>query len=425
MDQAYLALIILAIVVVLFVTEVIPLWTTAIAGMLAMCFTGIMTFSEAFTAGFASVACVMTIGTCTMGNAFFTTGCAGALAEKMKGLAHKGETFFTMVVSICSGALSIIVNGTVVTALFMPVIDAVSEASGGKIKRKNVTLPMAISSVFGSCTTAFSMSSIVTASGILAASAEVGRTLTPFEPFRLYAPIVLTYWLFLFLTRGKYATAAFKNTVENAPAGKEDGKVFPFRKTQAIIFGLSIIGMLVLLLKFKTNQGGLFLLLTVVLVLTKCIDANYMLKNNNWGLILMLAGAMAFGKGIENSGAAKLVADLAVGTAEKMGLSAFMVAVIILILITLMSNFMSNNSAIVIVMPIALAIATGMGADPMGFAMAVIIGANLSVATPVCTPAVSLTYSVGYRFMDYVKFGGLVNLAGIFLGSALMKIFYF
>ncbi len=425
MDQAIIALIILVVVIVLFVTEIIPLWVTAIGGMLAMCLTGILTFSEAFTSGFASVACIMTIGVCTMGNAFFTTGLAGVFAEKMKGLAKKGERFFTMIICLCSGVLSTVVNGTVVTALFMPVVDAVSETSGGKISRKNVTLPMSISSVFGSCTTAFSMSAIVTASGLLAGSAEVGRPLTPFEPFKLFAPILLMYWGFMLLFGKNYTTRAFRNTVEKAPAAADDGKVFPFRKGKAILFGLCIVGMLVLLLVFKLNQGGLFLLLLLALVLTGCIEGGYALKNNNWSLFLMIAGSMAFGKGIEKSGAAKLIADSAVKFCDTVGLSAFMMAVVILVVITIMSNFMSNNSAVVIIMPIALAIATGLGADPMGFAMAVIVGANLSVATPVCTPSVSLTYSVGYRFMDYVKFGGLINLIGVVLGSALLKVFYF
>lgn len=76
-------------------------------------------------------------------------------------------------------------------------------------------------------------------------------------------------------------------------------------------------------------------------------------------------------------------------------------------------------------MPIALAMAKNLGADPALFVICCTIGTNLSVVTPMCTARVTITASAGYRFKDFAKYGGIYNVIAYMLTLVGLKLFYF
>jgi di/tricarboxylate transporter len=53
-----------------------------------------------------------------------------------------------------------------------------------------------------------------------------------------------------------------------------------------------------------------------------------------------------------------------------------------------------------------------------------IIGSNLAFATPVSTPPITMTLVAGYRFMDYMKVGGLFNLLTVIFASFTIPFIY-
>ena len=68
--------------------------------------------------------------------------------------------------------------------------------------------------------------------------------------------------------------------------------------------------------------------------------------------------------------------------------------------------FLSNTATAVLMAPIAIGAAQAMGVSPYAFAMTVAIAASAAFATPVSTPVVTLVVEPGhYRFMDFVKVG--------------------
>jgi len=73
---------------------------------------------------------------------------------------------------------------------------------------------------------------------------------------------------------------------------------------------------------------------------------------------------------------------------------------------------MSNAAAIVLMVPIALDTAFGLGANYLTFTMAVVIGAATSFLTPVGHKANVLVFGPGgYRFFDYTRVGFLLTIA--------------
>jgi di/tricarboxylate transporter len=83
-------------------------------------------------------------------------------------------------------------------------------------------------------------------------------------------------------------------------------------------------------------------------------------------------------------------------------------AMLAVILITVgLTQVMSNAACVVLVAPIAIQIATGLGVDPHAFVMAVAIAASTAFVTPIGHQANVLVYGVGnYRFGDFVRVGG-------------------
>jgi di/tricarboxylate transporter len=60
--------------------------------------------------------------------------------------------------------------------------------------------------------------------------------------------------------------------------------------------------------------------------------------------------------------------------------------------------------------------------DVKSAVMAVVIAANISYATPVSTPAMTMTLQAGYSFMDYIKVGGLFTVLAYILVVALFPL---
>jgi di/tricarboxylate transporter len=77
----------------------------------------------------------------------------------------------------------------------------------------------------------------------------------------------------------------------------------------------------------------------------------------------------------------------------------------------LFTELMSNNAAAVLTFPIAWQTAQDLGVNPMPFVMAVTVAASCGFATPMGYQTNLMIYGPGgYKFSDYVRFGGPLNV---------------
>ena len=87
-----------------------------------------------------------------------------------------------------------------------------------------------------------------------------------------------------------------------------------------------------------------------------------------------------------------------------------MLAIIYLITSTF-TEFLSNNAAVALMVPIALSIAGTLGVDPRPFVIATCIAGSASFATPIGYQTNTYVYGVGgYKFGDFAKVGLPLNL---------------
>jgi solute carrier family 13 (sodium-dependent dicarboxylate transporter), member 2/3/5 len=111
--------------------------------------------------------------------------------------------------------------------------------------------------------------------------------------------------------------------------------------------------------------------------------------------------------------------------ADALGVSSLIsITIISVIVAVLISETTSNTASAAIIVPIAIALSTSAGVDPVIPALAAIFGANYGFMLPVSTPPNAIVYSSGmFPITRMVRTGAVFDVAGAVLcvvGVALM-----
>lgn len=173
------------------------------------------------------------------------------------------------------------------------------------------------------------------------------------------------------------------------------------------------VGIMALVLLLVTAGGQPIALSMVIgamlMVLTGCLSMDEAYQSIEWRSIFLIAGMLPLGVAMESTGTARFLADSMIGVAGPFGPIAVLAG--IYILASLVTEPMSNAAATVLIVPIAIDIALGLGANPQTFVLATVIGASTSFLTPVGHQANVLVLGpAGYRFFDYTRVGLPLNI---------------
>ncbi len=146
------------------------------------------------------------------------------------------------------------------------------------------------------------------------------------------------------------------------------------------------------------------LLAALAMVLTGCVTMEESYRSLNATSLVLIAGMLPLALAMKKSGALELIVDqliTALGSSDPMMLCAGL-----FVLTSVLSQFISNTATTVLVAPIALAAAQGVGLNPEPLMMTVAIAASTAFATPIASPVNTLVLAPGnYRFIDFVKVG--------------------
>ena len=408
MGTAEQTLIVLAVMAVLFVTEIIPLAITSLGGAITLGLMGIITPKVVFS-GLSDSTVVLFAGMFVVGAALFYTGLAQKIGETVVSHADgTSENGLMLAIMVVTATMSAFLSNTGTTAALLPVVVGICAVA--KIPASRQLMPLAFAAGIGGIITMVGTPPNIIVSGTLTKFGE--QPFGFFEFAWIGIPLTIATIIFMMLI-GKHLLP--KHEIQDAgdveqEVAAEDISNDPKKQ---LFSGLILLGVIIAMILGDFLKGyGINLPLSMVAVigamlcvLTGCLNEKQAYTSIDWVTIFLFAGMMPVATALDQSGAGKMIANAVIGV---MGSdpSPYFATAVLFALSCVMTQFMSNTASCALLAPIGISIAQGMGADPHAVLMAIGVAASCAFGTPVGTPPNTLVLGPGqYKFTDYVKAG--------------------
>jgi di/tricarboxylate transporter len=169
----------------------------------------------------------------------------------------------------------------------------------------------------------------------------------------------------------------------------------------AIVVLLAALGVVPIVI---SALGGVF-----AMVVTGCLKAADAYDAVSWNVVFLLSGVLPLGVALQRTGGDELIASILVSSADVLPVLA--VLGLFYLLTGLLANVVTPVASVVLMIPIAVDTATRIGADGVAFVFVVAFAASSAFTTPVGYQTNLMVFGPGgYRFLDYVKVGGPLQL---------------
>jgi len=436
---------ILAAVVVLWLTEAIPMAMTAFLGVAAAVVLGVAPPKEAF-APFADPLVFVFVGTFMIAQAIRHHRLDRRFATAILSAPGIGGRPARVLAAYAAGGsfLSMWISNTATTAMMFPIGLSILGSLEALGDRRAVP-PAFATALLLSTSFAASVGGLGTPVGtppnligLGFLRRETGFDLPFFSWMALGVPVVLVLlaWIVLDLARG--ASAAQGATFDLGPllaaeraslgpwtAGQRNtmaafavtvflwilpgaaalllGRDAPAAQWLAEVFPESVVALL---------GAGLLFLLPVDLSRHEFTLSWDEAVGIDWWIVFLYGGGIALGTLAFQTGLAEA---LGVALTSKLGLtSGFGLLVAATSIATVLSETTSNTASANMVVPVVIALARSAGADPVIPALGATMGASLGFVMPVSTPCNAIVYASGrIPLRTMARHGILLDLAGI------------
>jgi di/tricarboxylate transporter len=147
----------------------------------------------------------------------------------------------------------------------------------------------------------------------------------------------------------------------------------------------------------------------ILMILTGCLQPGEIYGAIRWDVIFLLAGLFPLGDAMEKSGTSQWLANNlgAIGT----HLSGYWLLTFFYLITSVLTEILSNNAAVILMIPIAAKVATSLSYNPLAFIFAVTFAASNSYLTPIGYQTNTMVYGPGgYKFLDFTRVGAPLNL---------------
>lgn len=184
----------------------------------------------------------------------------------------------------------------------------------------------------------------------------------------------------------------------------------------SLLLALSLVLFSDLPLSISLLVGALGMVLGGVLSMEEAYDAV------SWKTVFLLASLIPLGLAVEQSGTAKWIAELTLNALD--GVPAWGLQLAVAVLATGFSLVMSNVGATVLLVPLAVNIAVGVGANPAVYALTVALATSNSFLIPTHQVNALIMGPGGYAVKDFVKAGGIMTILFLIVLIVMMNILF-
>jgi di/tricarboxylate transporter len=160
------------------------------------------------------------------------------------------------------------------------------------------------------------------------------------------------------------------------------------------------------------------LLAALAMIVLRVVSMQGAYRGINWTTVVLVAAMIPLSTAMVQSGAADLIAERLVDTVGGLGPYALLAG--LFAITAIFGQLISNMATALIVIPIGLAAAVGLGVSVQPVLMSITVAAAAALLTPVATPVNLMVMGPGgYRFGDYWRLGlpilGVFFVAAVFL----------
>jgi len=185
------------------------------------------------------------------------------------------------------------------------------------------------------------------------------------------------------------------------------------------IFALSIVAVVTGLLPVQLA----FTMAAVAMILSGLLPLKDVYTSVDWPVIVLLGAMIPVGGALEITGGAKLIATQILNLGDQFPLWAMVT--VILVVTMFLSDIINNAATVVLMAPISISVAQGLGASIDPFLMAVALGGSCAFLTPIGHQSNTLVMGPGgYRFSDYARMGLPLELLIVLIGVPLILHFW-
>jgi di/tricarboxylate transporter len=211
----------------------------------------------------------------------------------------------------------------------------------------------------------------------------------------------------LFLEAPRSFIEQHRNSGDFALISRLDGEG-PATSAQAPVAALILLAMVTVV------GAGLLSMLegavtaAALMLATRCCSEETARHSIDWPLLLTIGAAFGLGQALEQTGIASLVAKTLLTLAQG---NPWVSLIVVFGTTALLTEFVTNNAAAVIVLPIALQTASELHVNHVPFVITVMVAASASFVTPIGYQTNLMVYTAGgYRFLDFARLGFPMSL---------------
>lgn len=402
-----IALLILLFCIVFFLTEWIPSTLTCMIACVLFVLTGVCTFSQAFS-GFSNSIVVLVFGMMVIGDAMFESGVSNVIGNKVMQLARHSERRFILIAGITAALMSMFLANTAVIAMFLAIMNSISQTNKD-VRLKNICLATSMASMFGGSCTLVGSTPQLTVQSILEGSGLPTLAMWDYFPVGIILTVLyLVYVLLIGYPLGKRIwgdrTEDEQEIQDNLQSSLNNSRELKTGSKKKKIWMVCILVLMILLFITEWVSNVMTACICAILCLvTGCTTENSVIKHMDWKVLIRLAGCLGIAVGIDKSGCGEWLANSFIAIfGSEVHPAIFLAAAVFLTMV--ISNFITNSTAVFVVLPPVLSICTQLGLSPLTFALAICYGANLCFATPLANAQTGMTMVAGYRFKDYFRY---------------------
>jgi di/tricarboxylate transporter len=188
---------------------------------------------------------------------------------------------------------------------------------------------------------------------------------------------------------------------------------------QAIVAVVSLLGMIALMVSGVVPTVIAALIAAIAMILGGCLNMGQAYRAISWRSVVLIAAMIPMSVALQVSGGAEFLANGLVNTLGSVGPLALMAGVFLLT--TGLSQVINNSATTILVAPIVLQAAVGLGVSPYPLLMTVAISASTAFLTPIGTTTNLMVSTPGaYSFTDFIRAG--TPLVALFMAVSLLLV---